>query len=208
VLSHCDLEHARALVVTVPDEATAELVVATAHDLAPNLPIIARAGAESGVVRLAKHGAHHVIHPELEGGLEIVRHTLLALGYPMAQIQPYVDAVRSVAYGDAFSGDEQHHVLDQLITAVRGIEIGWHPILESSPLVGQTLAQANIRAKVGASVIALVREGRAIPNPKSDTQFRQGDMVGFIGDTEELAAAGHLVNPPRVEEDEGLLPSA
>jgi CPA2 family monovalent cation:H+ antiporter-2 len=200
VLSHCELEHARALVVTVPDEATAELVVAAAHDLAPSLPIIARAGAESGVQRLAKHGAHHVIHPELEGGLEILRYTLLALGYPMAQIQPYVDAVRADAYGGAFSGDEEHHVLDQLITAVRGIEISWIPISEGSPLIGQTLAQANIRAKVGASVIALVRDRNAVPNPKSDTEFRQDDMVGFIGSSDELAAAALLLNPARFQE--------
>jgi CPA2 family monovalent cation:H+ antiporter-2 len=200
VIQHAELEHARALVVTVPDETTAELVVAAAHDVAPGLPIIARAGTESGVQRLAKHGAHHVIHPELEGGLEIVRHTLLALGYPMAQIQPYIDAVRSDAYGDAFSGDEQHHVLDQLITAVRGIEIVWVPIAEGSPMIGQTLAQANIRAKVGASVIALVRDGKAVPNPKSDTEFRQDDMVGFIGSSDELAAAALLLNPARFQE--------
>lgn len=199
VLKHSALEHAKALVVTVPDEATAELVVATAHDLAPSLPIIARAGTESGVQRLARHGAHHVIHPELEGGLEIVRHTLLALGYPMAQIQPYIDAVRTDAYGGAFSGDEQHHVLDQLVTAVRGIEIAWVSVSEGSPLIGQTLAQANIRAKVGASVIALVRDHKAVPNPKSDTELLRDDMVGFIGSSDELAAAAQLLNPARFE---------
>jgi CPA2 family monovalent cation:H+ antiporter-2 len=48
---------------------------------------IARSGTESGVERLAAHGARFIIHPELVGGLEIVRFTLLTLGYPMEETQ-------------------------------------------------------------------------------------------------------------------------
>ncbi len=138
ILSHAGLDHACALVVTVPDEVTAELVVAAAHDLAPDLPIIARAGTESGVERLVAHGARHVIHPELEGGLEMVRHTLLALGYPMGQIQSYVDAVRRNAYQTT---NQRHPVLDQLVAAVRGVEIVWHSVAENSALIGKSLAR-------------------------------------------------------------------
>ena len=50
------------------------------HDLAPELPIIARATSEQGTKYLAQLGAQDVIHPELEGGLEIIRHILLQLG--------------------------------------------------------------------------------------------------------------------------------
>ncbi len=195
VLTHSGLEDARALVVTVPSEATAELVVATAHGLAPTLPIIARAGTESGVQRLAGHGARHIIHPELEGGLEIVRHTLLTLGYPMGQIQQYVDAVRRDAYGTTFTEDGNIRVLEQLFTAVRGVEIAWMIVTRSSSILGQSLAEANLRANVGASVIALIRDQKVIPNPKSDTKFLENDMVGLIGDIGELAAAEQLLNP-------------
>lgn len=195
ILTHSGLESARALVVTVPDEATAELVVATAHGLSPQLPIIARAGTESGVQRLAKHGARHIIHPELEGGLEIVRHTLLTLGYPMIQIQQYVDVVRHDAYGKALSEVENIRVLEQLFTAVRGVEIAWMSVTGVSPILGQSLAEANLRAKVGASVIALIRDHKVIPNPKSHTVFLEGDLVGLIGDIDELTAAEQLLNP-------------
>ena len=66
------------LVVTLPDEAATEIVVAGARERAPDLPIIARAATRSGVHNLVELGAQDVIHPELEGGLEVVRHTLLA----------------------------------------------------------------------------------------------------------------------------------
>ncbi len=49
ILTHAHLQHARALVVTIPDEAAAELIVAAARDIAPALPIIARAGTREGV---------------------------------------------------------------------------------------------------------------------------------------------------------------
>jgi CPA2 family monovalent cation:H+ antiporter-2 len=195
ILTHSGLEHAYALVVTVSDEPTAELVVAAARDLAPKLPIIARAGTESGVQRLATHGANHIIHPELEGGLEIVRDTLLVLGYPLGQIQQYVDAGRRDAYAATYPENGKHRVLDQLLTTVRGIEIGWLPVSGKSPVLGQSLAEANMRANVGASVIALIRDEKVLPNPKSDTRFLEGDLVGFIGSAQELAGAEQLLNP-------------
>lgn len=195
ILNHAGLNEARALVVTVPDETAAELVVTAAHDLAPDLPIIARAGTESGVSRLTAHGAHHIIHPELEGGLEIVRHTLMTLGYPMGQIQQYVDAVRRDAYAAALPDSGKHRVLDQLLTASRGMEIAWQPVTAGSPLEGQTIVEANLRARVGVSIIALVRDQQVLPNPKSDTRLLQGDMVGLIGSPHELAEAAHLLSP-------------
>ncbi|MBL8120500.1 MAG: cation:proton antiporter, partial [Anaerolineae bacterium] len=198
ILTHVGLDEAHAMVVTVPNEVTAELIVATAHDQAPTLPIIARAGTESGVKRLAEHGARHIIHPELEGGLEIVRHTLLTLGYPMSQIQHYVDTVRKDAYAETMSEDQMYPMLDELLTAARGVEIVWQPVTVGSPILGHTLAEANLRAKAGASVIALVRDKKAIPNPKSDTRFMEGDMVGLIGNSEELSAAERMINPQGV----------
>jgi len=195
ILTHSGLAHARALVVTVPNETTVELVVAGAHELAPHLAIIARAGTASGVRRLISLGAQHVIHPELEGGLEIVRHTLLTLDYPMAQIQPYVDAVRRDAYEGTMPTGKGYPVLDQLLTAIRGVEIAWYPLEDGSPIVGKSLAEANLRSKVGASVIALIRDQHVIANPKSDMEFHQGDLLGLIGSLQELAAAERLLNP-------------
>ncbi len=195
ILLHVGLEDAKVLIVTVPQQTAAELIVAPAHQLAPDLPIIARAEITSGVSRLIELGARHVIHPELEGGLEIVRHTLLTLNYPMGQIQSYVDNVRQDAYAGMLRTDKGYPVLDQLLTAIRGIDIVWEPVLDDSPVIGQTLAEANVRSRAGASVIALVRGDTVIPNPKSFVRFEAGDLLGLIGDPHELANAERLINP-------------
>jgi CPA2 family monovalent cation:H+ antiporter-2 len=94
ILDHVGLNGARALVVTLPDEAAAETVVTFAHINVPNLPIIARASTQAGMQRLLELGASGVIYPELEGGLEVLRHTLLALGYPLLDVERYTDTMR------------------------------------------------------------------------------------------------------------------
>ncbi|HQU37008.1 MAG TPA: cation:proton antiporter, partial [Anaerolineales bacterium] len=181
VLTHAHLEKARALVVASHDESANELVVAAARDLSSNLPIIARATTEAGINQLAQLGAQDVIHPELEGGLEIVRHTLLKLDFPVTEIIRYMDAVRRDHYDTQINTQEEHRLLHDLINASGNIEVTWFSLDADNPLVGRTLQDANLRALTGASVIAIMRKGQLIANPKSYTTFEADDRVGFIG---------------------------
>jgi CPA2 family monovalent cation:H+ antiporter-2 len=196
VLTHADLEHARALVVTLPDETSAELIVAAARDLAPGLPIIARAATAAGVRRVAELGAQDVIHPELEGGLEVVRYTLLSLGYPLGQVQQYIDAVRHDAYDTSVTSGEERRTLAQLLATAPGMEVSWQAMTDTSPLIGRTLVEANLRARTGASVVALVRDREVLANPKSNMVFQAGDLVGLIGDAEQVASVARIIAPP------------
>ena len=192
VLKHVGLAHARALIVAGPDEATSALVVASARDLAPDLPIIARATTEEGITQLANLGAQHVIHPELEGGLEIVRHTLLQLGLSPQEIHRYMDAVREDHYDFHVDSEDEHRLLHELLHVVKSIEIMWFRLSSGNALVGQTLAEANLRARTGASVVAILRAGEVMANPKSSTTFQAEDRIGLIGEKEQFEAAEQL----------------
>ncbi len=88
-----------------------------------------------------------------------------------------------------------HRALDQLLIAARGIEIAWIPVSSRSPLRGRTIAEGNLRAQVGTSIIALMREGDVVPNPKSHTALLEGDILGLIGNPQELEAARQILNP-------------
>jgi CPA2 family monovalent cation:H+ antiporter-2 len=204
VMTHTGLERARALVVTVPDETAAEIIVASAREIAPQLPIIARAATTSGVARLAGLGARDVIHPELEGGLEVLRHTLLALGYPLLEVQQYADAVRRDQYDPAISTHQENWVLDRLLRSVRGMDIAWVLLDSSSPLAGKTLAEANIRARTEASVIAILRDQQVMANPKSGLVLQVGDVLGLIGEVEHMAEARRLLAPESSSTTNGL----
>ena len=187
VLDHAGLESARALVVTLPDEAAAALVVAGARRLAPALPIVARAATQGGVRHLVELGATDVIHPELEGGLQVVRHTLLRLGFPLRQVHKYADAVRRESYDVAVTTQEEHRALAGLLEAAENLEITWVPV--AGGLDGRTLAEANLRAKTGASVVAMHRDGALVPAPAPETRLKAGDRLALIGAPEHLEAA-------------------
>ncbi len=182
VITHAHLDKALALVVTVPDETSTAVIVASARALNPKLPIIARAASEEGVHDLAELGADRIIHPELEGGLEMVHHTLLQLGYPLRQVHEYAEAVRRDQYETQINSSDEHLSLHELLTAAASIEITWLAIEPDSPLSGQTLLEADIRSRSGASVVALIRDNHLIANPKSSTRFEVGDRIGLIGD--------------------------
>lgn len=193
ILDHTGLARARALVVTVPSQISAELIVGAANDLAPGLPIIARAGTMSGVSRLSVLGAARVVNPELEGGLEIVGQTLTELRYPASRVQPYIDAVRRESARRTNNSEGAPRALDQLLTSVGGVDIVWRAVPGDSPYAGRTLADTALRHVTGASVVAVLRDGAIVPNPSADTVLRDGDLLGLLGTGPEVAAAEELL---------------
>lgn len=108
ILSHAHVARARAVVVTLPDETAATIVVAAIRSQAPRVPLIVRAATREGVQRLFSMGATDVIHPELEGGLNIVRQTLTCLGYGENETREYVAAVRHDHYYEPSASTIDH----------------------------------------------------------------------------------------------------
>jgi CPA2 family monovalent cation:H+ antiporter-2 len=194
ILDHAGLGRARALVVTIPDDPGAGLAVAAARRIAPSLPIVARASEAAGVKELAKLGADDVIHPELEGGLELLRHTLLHVGFPLREVQRYAQVVRRESYATGAHSDREHEALHALVDAARDLDITWARIAEGGPIAGRTLAEVDLRARTGASVVALYRDGSLVPSPTPDFKLEPGDRLGLIGDPAHVAAAEGLVS--------------
>jgi CPA2 family monovalent cation:H+ antiporter-2 len=192
VLEHAALGRARLLVVTLPEEAATELTVAAAKDIAPALPIIARAATRAGVKRLAGLGASLVIHPELEGGLQVIRHTLLRLGFPIQEVRRYTDTVRKENYDALVKSQGEHALLRELLDASDLIDIAWRKVLPDSPLVGMTLAESAMRTRTGANLVAVLRDGGLLLNPAMDTVFQADDRLGLLGNAEQLAAVERL----------------
>jgi len=193
ILKHARLDVARALVVTVPLESTAAVVVAGGRELAPNVPIVARAATRPGVKSLSALGAQDVIHPEWEGGLEVVRHVLLRLGFPLREVQKYADAVRRDSYDLEANTDEEHRALHRLLAVARDVEIVWFELGAGSGLVGRSLAEVGLRAKTGAWIVAVHRRSQVLPIPAPDFRLENGDRLGLIGDPAQIAAAEPLV---------------
>jgi CPA2 family monovalent cation:H+ antiporter-2 len=98
ILSHAHLSEARAVVLTLPDDAATTSCVATVRDLAPEVPLLVRAANQESVGRLSEMGATAVIYPELEGSLALLDQTLQHLGYAEQATHQYLTAVRQDRY--------------------------------------------------------------------------------------------------------------
>jgi CPA2 family monovalent cation:H+ antiporter-2 len=82
----------------------------------------------------------------------------------------------------------------QLEKASSSIGISWLKLAPDHPIIGQTLAEANLRARTGASIVAILREEHLMANPKSMTVFQSGDRIGLIGDGEQIKATENLLS--------------
>lgn len=189
ILQHAALEHARALVVTLPDDGAALAVVATAKQRAPHVQIVARASTWDGANALRAAGVKDVVRPELEGGLEIVRRTLVGLDLPAREIEEYTDLVRREGLeGRGTPTAERVRVLDDLMRSTREMEIDWLSIGSDDPLTGLTLAESQLRSRTGVLVIAIDRAGRLVTNPASTERLQAGDRVAIIGTQAQIRA--------------------
>jgi len=99
ILDHTGLPRARSLVVTVGDDVSAQMIVAAGRRLGPQLEIIVRASTWAGAWRLKDAGATAVIRPELEGGIAIVRRTLVGLDFPNEEIERQTETIRQTEVG-------------------------------------------------------------------------------------------------------------
>jgi CPA2 family monovalent cation:H+ antiporter-2 len=189
VLHHAHLDRARLLVITIPDDAAGEVIVAAAHREAPALTIIARASTTEGIRHLIESGAQQVILPELEGGLQIVRRTLMQLGFEPRKIHEYADEVRRDYYDLNINTHEEKQLLQDLLSASDHLILSWLKLDPKHPIAGLTLAAANLRARSGATVVAILREGSLITNPDPAMVLQGGDLVALIGDEKQLQAA-------------------
>lgn len=190
VLKYANLDQARVLVITLPSDAAVLAVVATAKRQAPHLRMVARASTWHAARRLKVEGVHEVVRPELEGGIEIVRRTLLDLNLPVGEVQRYTDLVRQEGLDEAERpSPERARMLDDLVNAARDLEVRWHEITPDNPFAGRTLAESQLRSTVGVSVVAIRRREQLISNPGPEEVLMVGDRAALLGTPTQVAQA-------------------
>jgi len=63
----------------------------------------------------------------------------------------------------------------------------------TSPGVGHSLAELNLRGRTGATVLAIARDGESIVTPPATERLHAGDLVGLTGTEEAIAAACEML---------------
>ncbi|MBF0242605.1 MAG: cation:proton antiporter [Desulfamplus sp.] len=210
VLEVARLETSRLLLITTPSLITAQSIVKLALLLKPELRIIARADGVGQTRELYQSGVYMAVLPEMEAGLEIARQALLHLEMPVTVIQEYTDAVRQQLYEPIYhfdsdedqsedgskisSSGQDQQLLTKLDNIKNMLEISWITLMPDSPLIEQTIKDAAIRSKTGASIVGIIHKKKFYSNPKVDYAFKEGDLVAVVGNQHERNEFKKLAN--------------
>lgn len=76
--------------------------------------------------------------------------------------------------------------LHQAELVLRGLVLEWLNVSETSPLKGHNISELEIRKRTGASVIAIKRGEKIIPNPDPNEKFEIGDLILLVGTGEQI----------------------
>lgn len=97
-LERANIPTARAVVIAVPDESTALVATASARSRNEAVPILVRARSAGEIETFRSLGANEVVVPAYEGGLELMRQALIAIGHDAEEALHLSHAVRDIHY--------------------------------------------------------------------------------------------------------------
>lgn len=81
--------------------------------------------------------------------------------------------------------------LGELQQRVAGLAIDWVPVASTSPCVGRTLADLEVRERTGATIVAAIRGDTPVAAPTADFVVDAGDTLVAVGTS---AAVKQLVS--------------
>ena len=102
-----------------------------------------------------------------------------------------LSAGESAALAELLGGTRVTAQLAALTSEIEGLFLDWLPLSpEFTPI---TIAATEMRTRTGSSVIAIIRDGTAVPAPGPDDELSPGDTVVLVGPKDGIAEAGRLL---------------
>lgn len=189
MLDHAGLANAAVMVIAISDPTATRRIVAVARERCPELPIIVRTRYVSEVDGLKRLGATEVIPEEFETSVEIFARVLRRLHVPRNVIQLQIEMIRNQSYGMLRGVRLDEQPLGQLDAILARALTESFLVGEGSPACGKTIRDLNLRRDTGVTILAVVQNGRATPNPTPDCLIHAGDTLVLFGDHAGLARA-------------------
>jgi CPA2 family monovalent cation:H+ antiporter-2 len=187
-LDGAGVRRAAAVVSLISDPDATERMIRTVRAEAPNVPIIARARYRTESDRLLELGATVAVAEELEASLEVLAQLLVRLDVAGNTIEPLLDLFRRQSVG-LRTVRAPSASLDALPEPIQQMPVATHQIEPGHWAVGRSLAEIELRAKTGASVLAIRRGERYSTSPNAETTLAEGDTLYLLGDDSDIALA-------------------
>lgn len=195
VLEAAKVHKARLVLLTLPDRIGNKLTVGHIKRINPNVDIVARAVHLDQLAELRNMGVYEVVQPEFEAGLEMMRQVLLHYQIPILDIQRFCDAVRDELYVPIYRHDvegESIQLLRSLSQSSEALELDWYTIPRESSAQGQSIQSLDVRRRTGASIVAVLQNGKIVPNPGPEHIFEFGSKLAILGTQDQRLALSKL----------------
>ncbi|HEY0787059.1 MAG TPA: cation:proton antiporter, partial [Thermoanaerobaculia bacterium] len=204
ILAMAGVERAAVAVFLISDTYALGRGIRFARQMNRSIHLIVRTHLVSHIEDLYGSGADEVVADEFETSIEIFTRVLQRLHVP----RNVIDAETKVLRGDAYevfraprAGRRMaESILDLLTAGATEIFL----VRESSPIAGTTLGALDLRAKTGATVIAVVRNQQSFPSPDTAFRLEGGDHLILVGGHAAVEAAFRhledLEEPPRADQ--------
>lgn len=194
ILEQASIETAQCIVFAMADIHATKLGLILAKKRNPSVFAVVRLRELDEVDDFTELGADEIIPEEFETSLQIFSKVLETYHIPLNIIMKQIAIVRNEAYQLLRKeGTIERHFsrLNEILAA--GITETYF-VVDDNPHVGKTINELNIRAKTGATIIAIVRNGKAIPNPSPNERIRGHDTFVLVGDHKSVDDAIQFLN--------------
>lgn len=98
--------------------------------------------------------------------------------------------------GELLGGNPVLEHLDDAVHQIEDLVISWVTIDPESPLAGLTIAEASLRTRTGAGIVALVSDSGSIPIPAGTEHLESGATAVVVGVPGAVKAATRLLTLP------------
>ncbi|HEY7113305.1 MAG TPA: cation:proton antiporter [Thermoanaerobaculia bacterium] len=181
VLAHAGIAQARAVLILLSDPRATRRAVSHCRKLAAGIFVLARTRYLTEVPELSALGADEVVAEEFETSLEIAGRTLRRLGFPLPWVEAETDEIRRArhdGFGKFHAPEASREQIERALGATR-LEL----VAVGAPwaAAGRSLEELSLRARGGASVLAVVRRGEAMVTPDGAFQLVDGDQLLLLG---------------------------
>ena len=196
VLERVGCERARVILFVISSTDDERRGVVAARELNPAVRIIVRTHFVRAIEDLTRLGASEVVVEEFEASVELFALVLEFYEVPSNTIRRELDAVRSEHYSMLRGESRPDLQLDTLK------HLGIHSALdlvqveEGAAAVGGNPSTLNLRRDTGATLVAVVRDGKAFYKRDAAFQFRVGDTAVLVGEQEALELGAALFRSP------------
>ncbi|HUC39313.1 MAG TPA: cation:proton antiporter [Gemmatimonadales bacterium] len=193
ILRALGVDRARMLVIAISDPAATRAMVRVARDINTKLYIVARTRYVVEIPELTRLGANAVIPEEFETSIEIFARVLAHYNVPRDEIERLVSEIRASHYQALRPGARPRLSLKGSFGALRQMHVERIILPANTAVVGQTIAETQLRSTTGALILAVRRGEDDFGTPGADFRLDAGDVLVVIGQPPQIKAAYRLL---------------